>query len=530
MSTPQTTIKICSGVRLDNSYRHTIYFDSLQKQEEYFNGKISWTFTGYSYCRKNWSIKLNATIAKARTWSYLFFDNPEDLKTYYYFITDVKYISEETVELELEMDVIQSYLFEMSLLPSFVERETPRSDELYEHTIDEGLDVGHYIIDKVNNVGSLHDLVTVVMSSVDLNTFENTLEGTKVGDIYSGLKIFATNKDNHEIEKTLSGLANKIDGIMSMWMYPKNLLRILGDEVDDPTDKQVFQEVSFNEIYEIDQIVAPSDTIDGYTPRNKKLFSYPYRYLQVSNMQGNVADYRYERFVMGEYGTPRFAIFGCALPDGSVTLIPKYYNGVTSNYEEAISISGYPTCAWTGDTYKIWLAQNQHQQNVQALTSFGTVGAGLGIAVAGAVTANPILIGSGATMAGHGLTSIAGQIAQREDMKTYPPQANGAQSGNVWLANGMLNFKAYCKNITAERARIIDDFFTMYGYKVQTVKTPSIHNRKLFTYTKTIGCTVSGAFCNEDKNKISAIFDNGVTFWTNGDQIGEYSQTNGFLD
>ena len=538
MSTPQTTIKICPGVRLDNSYRHTIYFDSLQKQEEYFNGKVSWTFTGYSYCRKNWSIKLNATIAKARTWSYLFFDNPEDLKTYYYFITDVKYISEETVELELEMDVIQSYLFEMRLLPSFVERETPRSDELYENTLEEDLETGLYMVNK-REAPDIFDLVTVVLSSVNLNTFENDMSGSTVGEVYSGLKVYATDHKADKIGLTLAGLSaeNKLDGIFSIGMYPKRMIQY--DEskhIVNASAKGVFQEITSPNFY-LYQCTVP-DTIDGYTPKNKKLLSYPYRYIQATNNMGNVGTYRYERFppkVWDEddltyYGGVNFDLYGSLLPDGGVVMLPCDYNGLGRNHEESLTIKGYPTCAWTGDTYKIWLAQNQHQQNVQLATSGLTAGAGVVMTIAGAATANPILAGSGATMAGHGLSSIAGQLAQRKDMQTYPPQASGNQSANVFASLGLYGFEILHKSITAERARVIDDFFTMYGYKVQTVKTPSIHNRKLFTYTKTIGCTVSGAFCNEDKNKISAIFDNGVTFWTNGDQIGEYSQTNGFLD
>lgn len=245
-------------------------------------------------------------------------------------------------------------------------------------------------------------------------------------------------------------------------------------------------------------------------------------------MLGNVADYRFERFTGDD--APTFELYTSISPDGAVTIVPHNYNGLTLCFEEGISLRGFPTCAWTGDTYKIWLAQNQNQQNHQMLTSAGTSLAGAGMMLAGGFTGNPLLLGSGATMASHGMNSMFAQLAQKEDMKTYPPTTHGAQSASPYTANFILTFEIFTKTVTAERAKIIDDFFTMYGYKCQEVKTPSIHNRTLFTYTKTIGCTVAGEFCNEDKNKISSIFDNGVTFWTNGDLIGEYGEDNGFLD
>ena len=37
-------------------------------------------------------------------------------------------------------------------------------------------------------------------------------------------------------------------------------------------------------------------TIDGYVPKNNKLFTYPYCFLYVTNLMGNSATYKYEYF------------------------------------------------------------------------------------------------------------------------------------------------------------------------------------------------------------------------------------------
>lgn len=528
MSTPLTTIKVCSGVRLDNSYKHSIYFSSLLDQKAYFETKVAQIFTAYSYCRKNWSIKLHATIAKARTWSYLFFDNPEDLKTYFYFITDVQYINDETVEVFLELDVLQTYFFETRFAPCFVERETPRSDELYEHTIDEGLDVGHLIVNKFEQIDELTDLDVMCMASVDLNDLTDSLDGNDFGKIYSGLRLYRTEASAKSIGKVLAKLSedNKLDAIVSMWMYPADLIVSTAPGAD--SNDKTFWEVE--DTYSFDWKASPPTDINGYTPKNKKLFCFPFNFIHVDNGVGGSADYRFERFQRYATDDIKFLVSGSVLPDGAVKLSPKYYNGAGTNHEEGLTLSGFPTCAWTGDTYKIWLAQNQNQHKTQEVGSAVAIGAGIGAIALGVITANPAIIGGGVASVTGGVSSVASHLSQKEDMKTYPPQAHGAQNASVNSANGWMTFTFYYKSVTAERAKIIDDFFTIYGYKVNQIKEPSRHNRGLFTYTKTVDCTVFGDFCQEDRQKIASCFNNGVTYWTNGDLIGEYDELNGFLD
>lgn len=40
-----------------------------------------------------------------------------------------------------------------------------------------------------------------------------------------------------------------------------------------------------------------SKIANTYTPKNNKLFTYPYKYLKATNHAGNIANYRYENFL-----------------------------------------------------------------------------------------------------------------------------------------------------------------------------------------------------------------------------------------
>ena len=77
----------------------------------------------------------------------------------------------------------------------------------------------------------------------------------------------------------------------------------------------------------------------------------------------------------------------------------------------------------------------------------------------------------------------------------------------------------------------------MFGYATNKVKTPNRNSRPHWNYVKTRGCvlhsgrvaadgTLTGGLPADDMAKINAIYDNGITFWKNGSEVGDYSLNN----
>lgn len=532
MSTPQSTIYICSGVRLDNRYEHSIYFANTTAQQEYFAGKVVKTFPAYSYLRKSWPLQVEATMEQAKTWSYLYFRNGTG-KFYYYFINNVEYKNDNMVELSLELDVIQTYLEDIKngLLPSFIERQHTVSDEPGEYTLDEGLDVGELIEGPWVDLSGIEELAILVLASFNPNYADTTqpvqaLAGSYNG-VFSGLKLWAVDGAKWaDWGDQLDNLAEAgfLDGIVNMWMYPKNLITLGGENTwtDDDLCKTVAG-------YHANGVQSPTiasrpTELDGYTPDNKKLLCYPYQFLYCSNNAGTSAVYRYERFY--DPDNIQFTLYGSLSPDASVMLVPETYNGAGLNFEQAITLGGYPTCAWDSDIYKMWLAQNMNQHDLGYSNAIVQAGAGAVLAVGSAFTGNiPGALG-GLAMAYGGANQIDQLLAQRKDMSIQPPQARGNFSTSTNITAGKQTFTFYKKSITKETAKVLDDYFTMYGYKLNRVQTPNIHARPAFTYVKTVGCNMKGNFCTADLTRIQTIFDKGVTFWVNGDRVADYSQTN----
>ena len=529
MSAPQSTIYICSGVRLDNRYEHSIYFADATAQQEYFAGKVVKTFSAYSYLRKSWPLQVEATMEQAKTWSYLYFRNGTG-KYYYYFINQVEYKNDNMVELTLELDVLQTYRFDFSLLQCFVERQHTTSDNPGDFTVDEGLELGEPVDNTMMDMTGIEDLAILVLATINPNYADTTkpvqaLSGNYNG-VFSGLKLWAVNGSQwDDWGDQLDALASAgfLDGIISMWMYPKNLIELGGENTW--TDSDLCKTVESFPVGGIGSgFSGRPSKLDGYTPKNKKLLCYPYQFLHCSNNAGGSAVYRYERFEDPTNCT--FNLYGSLSPEGTVLMVPMKYNGVAKNFDHGLTLGGYPTCAWDSDIYKMWLAQNQNQHNLGAIQSVVKAGAGAVMGVASLATGNITGALGGVAMAYNGASQIAGLLAQRKDMEIQPPQAKGNFSTSTNISASKQTFTFYYKSVNAETARMLDNYFTMYGYKLNRVQTPNMHARPAFTYVKTVGCKIAGNMCTEDILRIESIFDRGVTFWVNGDRIADYSQDN----
>lgn len=525
MSTPSSVINICSGVHLNNKYEHTIWFDSVAAQNEYFAGKVVKTFSAYSYLRKNWNIKVVTTMEEAKSWTYLFFKNGTG-RTYYYFITNIEYINDNTVELMLELDVMQTYHFIYQQQMCFVEREHTANDNIGVNLVEEGLDVGEIVTIDESYI-SLNNMCILVMANIDPSIVgKSKVLGARYSGIYSGAAIYAVKMSQwadwavrlNELDE--EGVS---DGILTMWMYPIDLVNLKDGFTwdDENLIKDVNQIDTLNALF---HDVSRNDKTSGsYTPRNNKLLTYPYNFLYVTNNSGASAVYRYESF--GDPTFCNFKVIGAATPEGGVKMYPLNYKGQANNYEEGMVLSGFPTCAWNSDVYKLWLAQNQNQMGLTTATAILKIAGGLTTTAVTGGTAGMVGLGTAAS----GLADITGMLAQKADKMIEPPQSKGQQSVSVNVANDFQTFTFLRKSLTKEYAQIIDGYFDKYGYATKRVKYPNRNVRENWTYVKTVDCHVTGNICTEDQDKIESIYNHGITFWKNGDEIGNYSLSNTIL-
>ena len=80
-----------------------------------------------------------------------------------------------------------------------------------------------------------------------------------------------------------------------------------------------------------------------------------------------------------------------------------------------------------------------------------------------------------------GVLDIGNSLIAKKQHELIPPQSRGnLNAGDVITASGKNTFHFYKMSIKQEYARIIDNYFDMFGYKVNTVKIPNIESVKAF--------------------------------------------------
>jgi len=501
------------NVPLENDYTHTLYFENSTAQASYFMSKTVDTMANSSYQRKDKKIRWDSDYDDVIGANYVMYKNGD--KWYYAFITNIDYVSPGMCDIYIETDVIQTWLFNYTVNTSFIEREHTNDDRIGHNTIPEGLETGEYIKNGDGKIdGALME--TCIILAVTEDADGNKTVGKKYGGVFSGVGYrYALTTDNAKafIEAYDGG---KADAIQAIFLAPTQLVSI-----DPNNDGGFIKETATANFWDINLGSAPT-TLDGYTPRNKKLLCYPYSYLYVTNQQGGCGIYHNEKFYNG--GDRKFRTYGVITPGCSIRTMPMQYDVVAYNSDYSIPLGKFPVCNWTSDVYTNWLTQNSINNVMTGVTAFSSIAGGVAMLGTGAGTL------AGVGMIAGGVTAIMNSVSQHQQHDLIPAQASGnLNCGDVAFSSGHNNFRYLDMSIKAEYARVIDDYFSMFGYKTNRVKTPNKNHRANYWYTKTIDCNITGAIPMEDMRKIKDCYNRGITFWKNPANIKNYNVDNSIV-
>lgn len=120
-------------------------------------------------------------------------------------------------------------------------------------------------------------------------------------------------------------------------------------------------------------------------------------------------------------------------------------------------------------------------------------------------------------------------MAARYQAQVHPDQARGNTNQSDILVGWERYFTVDCMSVRYEIARSIDEFLSMFGYKVNRVKVPNITGRRNWNYVKTIGCYIEADIPQTDLAQIKEMFDRGITLWHNPATFVDYSQNNDII-
>lgn len=503
--TPSNIVRVLRNVPLDGSYKDTLTFSSVSAQSSYFIGKTKQAFTDFTPVRMQNAIRFPVNAQTFYDCNYIMFQNANfGNKWFYAFITSVDYININMCQVRFDLDIMQTWYFDYTLKPSFVEREHVNDDTIGANLVPENVELGEYVFEGLNVTNELSNC-GVLVCATESPTTENEATPGNYNGVFSGVGYYFTDS-LITAGNVLTDVA-KPDSILSVTMFPKAFVDY------DTSVAGGFGPVTKNTGLKNITFTANKNTtnIGGYTPKNKKLFTYPYNFLYCTNFNGNSANFRYEYFTTANCD---FRISVDVTPNPTAFCVPLAYKGISVNYNEKITLNGWPQCAWASDVFKAYLAQNATSTAVNVMSS--AIGMGMTFATGGAAAA----VASATTM--------AGTVAKLADLSALPPQAHGTPTSNTNLAAGTLEFGFSQCHCDEEFLKIIDDYFNVRGYAVHEVKIPNRTGRQSWNYVKTIDCKATGSIPFDDLAKIRSIYDSGITFW-HGDYVGDYSRSNNII-
>lgn len=513
---PNTNMRLLSGVPLNKNYEHTVLFKDVESQRKTFLNYTKHTLTHMTYQRVNNKVcRVNLKADDCYDCNYMMFQNESyGNKWFYAFITKVEYVNNSVCEINFEIDVMQTWLFDYELKECFVEREHSVTDVAGDNILPEPVELGEYVFSDYGKLTSIFDDYYIIVGAMALTN--GVIEANVYDNVVQGLTLFAFDISNNmsELRSFLKGYENTPENIVTMYMCPKEIVKVNVSSEEGVPKTVIGGFTGYHNEHVVDTS-SFDDFFGNYLPKNNKLLTYPYTYYHVDNNNGSSLQLRFEFFYDREV---ELCFDGTINIPVQISCRPKNYKNVAGMLNtESITLNNYPLCSWSNDSYTTWVANN-------LVSTQGKLGTSAISALISAATGN--MVGFSASVVSGVHSALNYFIGDYQASIAGDNIRGNYQNGNVNTSHNMQTFYHGQVKITEDYARTIDDYFTKYGYRTCKVKKPNTNSRPHWNYTKTCNCMIVGELPSDDIEKICNIFNSGVTFWKKIGEVGDYSLDN----
>lgn len=543
MITLKSEIILCKNIRLDKSYVNVLNYTenqmlSLCRSNEHLVARDD----DYSFIRNTGNIFTNFTYSQCLQANYIAFQNKDySNKWFFAFVDDVIYKGDSNTEIRYTIDAWATWFDKWSVKKCFIERQHENVDTIGSNLVEENLNVGDVTEEQETTdesysneygywVGIMSGYTPNSSSSGGNNysgimTLNNVISGldlflfkiTSRADLFNIILFIARTNDDGKIADINNMFIIPNAGInearISQHTFPYTIgstsMRCTYYTIPPNNDDVVFNPTKFN------TKISKRTSYSDFTPKNKKCFIYPYNYLFVSNNQGSENIYKYEDFSGNNCVFENQLAISIGI---SGRIVPKNYKGKAMDYDESLTLGKYPTCGWSGDAFTNWLTANAVNIPSQIVGN-----------VIGSVTqfASGNVVG--------GLTSVASTIAntigQFHQASLLPNIKGGQAVGDISFSANSMGFTYRQMRVKTQFLRIIDDYFTRFGYAIKRIDTPHLTGRRNWNYVE-IGSTESigyGDVPSKYMEQINNACRRGVTIWHTHDNIGDFSLDNSIV-
>lgn len=540
-------IILVKNINIDRQYTNVLSYTEAQMLELCRSqGHLVAQAENYSFLRNTGTIMAGFTYAQCLQANYIAFQNPDySNKWFFAWIDDVIYKGDKNTEITFTVDAWSTWFDKWNKKVCFINRQHVNDDTIGLHTIPENLDVGEVIEEQKTEDESYGN---------EFGYYVGVLSNWKIKDGSTGEEFLSSGKGTQNAgitvyDNTVFGeflFLFNITSLSSFTDLALFLLRTNSDgHIEDVNNLFILPNLAINETqliqhtatvgeqefnwYTLNYDMTPArfntiinkrTSFSNFNPKNNKCFVYPYNYLFVSNNNGSNNIYKYEDFTTENCVFENQ--FSIAI-GGSGRLVPKNYKNMSTNDDEALPTGKYPTCAWSSDAFTNWLTQN----GVNLVASIALTAGGVATAIATGGATLPIVAGAITSVAG----TVAGTIGQFNQASLAPNIAGGQATGDVIWACNRNKFTFREMRAKTEYLKIIDDYFTRFGYAIKSLELPNITGRRYWNYVE-IGASEEIGY-GEVPSKYMDIINNacrrGVTIWHNHVNVGNYSLNNAIV-
>lgn len=540
-----TEVHLYSGVPWDLSYQHVRLYDSKYQLLTTLDSKYLVKSLSHVAQVKPSSmrIKIPSNEYYALHVNYLAY-RTRGHEWIFAFVTGSNFLSNATTELQLEYDVFQNNIYDVTIKPSFIKMNHifKREDTIFGNLQPVSLETNDYVVAEKDQINVGKNYIGVYTSGTATGEFE---EGYMNNDIYNANNFTAFEVENQGAESVNAFVkafneSGRIDNIVNMFMCP--YLCVQNQYDNDHNIHYVDTDISLKPYL-----------FEGYKPKNNKLYQYPFVYLLLDNNGGQTATYKFELDRSKEGLTLR--TIGALNTQPTLATYPMNYGGIPNNYSQMLISTNMPNVAFNSDSYKAWLAQHSAVLQLGNMASqenydFGMyetrkdmVGGVINtVGKVGGAIATGGLAGVGqAGMAGLEAFDTGKQIAHKQKQLAYqrqsflaPIQDRSKMSntckgkGDATSVNYTLGLRSptvYKMCIRGEQAKVIDDYFTQFGYPINRIQKINLHKRKSWDYLETDNIAIQGKMELAERSTLCQIFDSGVFIW-HTDDLGNFALNN----
>lgn len=325
------------------------------------------------------TFRIECLDSRAYSYNYAYINNIRGT-TYFAYITGCRYINDGqqppsaptkgVYEFDFTIDLLMTNLHSTEQLkPCYVVRQHSPTDLLNDNLLPEPVHFSDAMIrDTIDLANGISDI-----SGVNLNWPPRAVFGLVDPDnsglinrVYTGISLRGFDLDD---PFTLSNIRNFLkphatDGdVIFGYMVPDILVKhfyTIDESATDPKSGVAAPLIKTGTGAGGPIILGPmpqTNTVSGYKPKNKKLLTYPYKYVLLSDGNGHNVVFKHELWAgrTNEYWQLNFTISGS--PTIRITPIGYANQNLTKeNNEYALTITGFPMINWSCSAWDRWIS------------------------------------------------------------------------------------------------------------------------------------------------------------------------------